>query len=269
MASSPQLPDAVVAAIKASDLAQLQTLYEPSMSLDEISKEAARKGQPTILEWCYTQGWKPKSPSFNDKFFSAVCSGASIDIFQVLLDHGWDLNAHESETGGDALASAIMDENYNLAKWLLEHGHRPTPVDGIHGDGAVFTAIKDDPTSLRILKLLLEHGIDLKGTGSVMLAGNEGNVEALKLLLDYGVDTEDRAVQWYPFDGDEEDPYASEGTGLYRACRQGHLDCVRLLLDRGANRQAKDDGGTSCLAIAKQRGHQEIVKLLEEKGAND
>jgi hypothetical protein len=54
-----------------------------------------------------------------------------------------------------------------------------------------------------------------------MLAGNEGNAEALKLLLDYGVDTEDRTVQWHPFDGDEEDPYASEGTGLYRACRQG------------------------------------------------
>lgn len=269
MASSPQLPEASVAAINTGNLAQLQNIYEPSMSRDEISKQAARKGQPKILEWCYTQGWRPSSPSFNDKFFSAVCSGASTDIFQVLLDHGWDLNAHQSEAGGDALASAIMGEDYELAKWLLEHGHRQTPVDGIHGDGAVFTAIKDDPTSLRILRLLLQHGIDLKGTGAVMLAGNEGNVEALKLLLDYGVDTEDRTVQWYPFDSDEEDPYASEGTGLYGACRQGHLDCVRLLLGRGANVQAKDDGGTSCLAIAKQRGYQEIVKLLEEKGATE
>ncbi|KAH6321384.1 hypothetical protein HBI38_104360 [Parastagonospora nodorum] len=269
MTSSPQLSEAVVAAIKTGDLAQLQSLYESDMSLDEIARKAARKGQPTILEWCYTQGWKPKSPSFNDKFFSEVCSGASTDIFKVLLEYGWDLNAHQSEASGDALASAITGNNYDLAKWLLEHGHRPTPVDGIYGDGAVFTAIKDEPTSLRILKLLLQHGIDLKGTGAVMLAGNEGNLEALKLLLDYGVDTEDRTVQWYPFDGEEEDPYASEGTSLYRACRQGHLECVRLLLERGANAQAKDDGGTSCLAIAKQRGHQEIVKLLEEKGASE
>jgi hypothetical protein len=49
MTSSPQLPDAVVAAIKPGDLAQLQDLYEPSMSLEEIAKHAARKGQPSIF----------------------------------------------------------------------------------------------------------------------------------------------------------------------------------------------------------------------------
>lgn len=267
--TSSTLGEALLIAIETGDLARLQNLYEPTMSLEQIAKQAARKGQPQILEWCYSQGWNPKSPSFNDEFFMEVCSGASTAIFQVLLDHAWDLNAHETEASGDALASAIMNDNYELAKWLLQHGHRANPKDGIYGDSAVFTAIKEDPTSLKMLRLLLQHGVDLKGLGTVMLAGNEGNLVALELLLDYGVDTEDRTVQWYPFDGDEENPYDSEGTALYRACRQGHLECVRLLLQRGANAQAKDDGGTSCLAVAKQRGYDAMVKLLEESGATE
>ena len=77
---------------------------------------------------------------------------------------------------------------------------------------------------------------------------------------------EDREMCWYPFDDDRDEPDESRGTALYRACRQGNLECVELLLDRGANAQASDDGGTTCVAISKMRGHQDVVKLLEERG---
>lgn len=271
MATS-NLPEAVVSAIKAGDIAQLKDVYESDISLEEIAREAARDKQPQILEWCYTKGWAPKVPSFNDGFFSAACSGASPAVFQVLLDHGWDLNAHESEYSGDALACAVTYDNYEFAKWLLEHGHKATPRGGNYGDPVSWTTLglHGEKDNLQMLKLLLDHGIDLEGDGAAVAAANEGNLEGLRMLLDYGVDTEDRGSAFSPFDeGEEEDPYKSEGTALYRACRQGHLECVRLLLDRGANAHSKDDGGTSCLAIAKKRGHQDIVKLLEEMGVTD
>jgi hypothetical protein len=269
--TSSRLPEAVVSAIKASDLARLEKLYESDMSLEEIASQAAQDKKPRVLEWCYSQGWKPKQPSFNYDFFSCAKSGASPAVFQVLLDHGWDFNAHESEYSGDALSYAVQSRDYGFAKWLLEHGHRATPVGGNYDDPASWTTlgIRGEP-DLRMLRLLLDHGIDLKDQGSVCAAANVGNLEGLKMVLDYGVDTEDRGSAWSPFDeGEEDDPYKTEGTGLYRACRQGHLECARLLIERGANVQAKDDGGTSCLTIARQRGHQEIVKLLEENGVTE
>lgn len=47
------------------------------------------------------------------------------------------------------------------------------------------------------------------------------------------------------------------------------MPTLRLLLERGANAHAKDEEGTSCLAIARRRDHGEIVQMLEEKGVTD
>ena len=117
--------------------------------------------------------------------------------------------------------------------------------------------------------LLLEHGIDVDGSGVGIAAAEEGNVEALRLLLDYGVHLEDRNMAWHSFDEDQDEPDESQGTALYRACRQGHIECVELLLARGADVQAKDAGGISCLNIAKERGHQDVVRLLENSGVTE
>jgi ankyrin repeat protein len=265
--SGPDLPEAVLSAINSGDLTQLKVLYQASMSLDKIAQEAARKKQPQILEWCYDQGWAPPRESFNDPFFFAAITGESIAIFQVLLDHGWDLNAHESEACGDLLASAVIWGSYDFAKWLLEHGHRVDPHDPVHGPSSLSATVRGETASIEMLKLLLDHGCDLKESGAGVAAADEGNLEALRLLLDRGVDIEDREMSWYPFNDDE--PYESTGTALYRACRQGQLECVKLLLDRGADAQAKDDGGMSCISVAKERGYQDVVKLLEERGVAD
>jgi ankyrin repeat protein len=90
-------------------------------------------------------------------------------------------------------------------------------------------------------------------------AADEGNVEALRLLLDHGLNIEDQDMSWYPFNEDEDEPYESQGTALYRAYRQGNVECVELLLERGADPLAKDLEGTSCLDIARQRGHDDVV----------
>ena len=55
---------------------------------------------------------------------------------------------------------------------------------------------------------------------------------------------------------------------LYNAAREGDLEAVRRLLDRGADvNEADDDGGTP-LFIASMYGYKEVCKLLLERGAN-
>jgi hypothetical protein len=262
------LPVPVLSAVKRGDLTELRSIYEPSVSIDDIAKEAARHSQPRILEWCYTRGWMhPAKGSLNEDFLTMAADGASIDIYQVLVDHGFDTNKHYTEACGDNIAMAISGGKPELVRWLLEHGHDATPKDGCHGEGSVVYAIcEHEEKGVEILRLLLAHGMELKGTGYGVAAADKGNLGALESLLDHGVDLEDRGMLGYPFDDERDEPKESQGTALYRACRQGHVECARLLLDRGANSRARDEGGTSCIDIAKRRGHEDVVQLLERRG---
>ena len=63
---------------------------------------------------------------------------------------------------------------------------------------------------------------------------------------------------------------------LYIAARKGHADCVRLLLQHGANPDAlneaesyaREGGDETALHTAAQKGHAECVRVLLEHGAS-
>jgi len=57
-------------------------------------------------------------------------------------------------------------------------------------------------------------------------------------------------------------------TPLYRASGMGHIDVVKLLLEKGAHIEAADRGGQTPLYRASGIGHIDVVKLLLEKGAH-
>jgi ankyrin repeat protein len=57
-------------------------------------------------------------------------------------------------------------------------------------------------------------------------------------------------------------------TSLQIACIYGHLDVVRLLLDRGANIEAAGRSGQTSLILASMNGRHNIVKELLGRGAN-
>ncbi|CAL0299341.1 unnamed protein product [Lupinus luteus] len=86
-------------------------------------------------------------------------------------------------------------------------------------------------------------------------AAQLGDVVALRLALDNLTDSIDEPVE----DGD---------TALHLTCLYGHLECVQLLLERGANLEAKDDDGAIPLHDACAGGFTVIVQLLLNR-AND
>jgi ankyrin repeat protein len=57
-------------------------------------------------------------------------------------------------------------------------------------------------------------------------------------------------------------------TPLLIAAERGHLKCVHLLLQNGANVEAVDSDGWSASHRASYGGHSKVVKLLIERGAN-
>ncbi len=56
-------------------------------------------------------------------------------------------------------------------------------------------------------------------------------------------------------------------TALHMACNSGHLECVRMLLDAGADMNAGTARKFTPLTLASINGHFEIVELLIEAGA--
>lgn len=57
-------------------------------------------------------------------------------------------------------------------------------------------------------------------------------------------------------------------TPLYSACHCGHLDVVRLLLEKGADLNKVDTNDWTALYVACWHGHLDVARLLAEKGAD-
>ncbi|KAL9050592.1 MAG: hypothetical protein Q9162_006550 [Coniocarpon cinnabarinum] len=237
--------------------------------LTSIACTAAEAGQASVLDWCFTQGFHFKQPSFNDRFYDHVCSGHSVAILGVLLDHGFELNAHESEFSGDVLVAATRAGDVGCTRFLLEHGQDANDERTISpGELEPITyTIAWENASMENLSLLLEHGAKIEGTGAAIAAAETGNMPALRLLVErYGADLEER-VFWGL--ASEDHGYGTEGTALYRACRFGKAEVVSYLLDWGADGCAKDREGTSCLSAAIDYGHEDVVRILEDHGIHE
>jgi ankyrin repeat protein len=57
-------------------------------------------------------------------------------------------------------------------------------------------------------------------------------------------------------------------TTLFGACQQGHVDIVKMLLDKQADVNVQDVEGCTPLLIACYQGHKDIVKILLDKQAD-
>ena len=58
-------------------------------------------------------------------------------------------------------------------------------------------------------------------------------------------------------------------TPLSWTAERGHEEVAKLLLEKGAELESKDDGGRRPLSWAADRGHEAVAKLLLEKGAEN
>lgn len=87
-------------------------------------------------------------------------------------------------------------------------------------------------------------------------AAESGDLEALRSALDNLNGSIDQPIE----DGD---------TALHLCCLYGHLSSVQLLLERGANLEAKDEDGAIPLHDACAGGFTDIVQLLINAASPD
>lgn len=89
-------------------------------------------------------------------------------------------------------------------------------------------------------------------------AAFSGNIDVLKLLLSVG------EKQKINLDAEDVDGW----TALHYASEKGHADVVALLLEEGANINAKDAMKKTPLILAAAGGKEDVVKALLQHGAS-
>ncbi|KIW87754.1 uncharacterized protein Z519_11728 [Cladophialophora bantiana CBS 173.52] len=115
-----------------------------------------------------------------------------------------------------------------------------------------------------IMELLIKKGADIRARDSsgdtvLLRAARYGKDPLVKVLLNapHNADIEVRRA----------DTTDRKGfTPLMMAVYYGHLSTVRLLLEKGANREVVDEAGNPLLHVAIRKGRLEIIKHLVEKG---
>jgi len=108
--------------------------------------------------------------------------------------------------------------------------------------------------------VLLDHGLNVQGTGAAIAAAEKDNLEALQMLLDAGAGMEE-VCNWRSFEKDRD-----EGTALFRACLRGKERTVDYLLGRGAKRDVYSWEGRGCHEVAESKGYKGVLSLLAFMG---
>lgn len=235
---------------------------------------AAEFGHWDIVRILLEHGADPnaqEAPPFRSFPLLMAAEANNLEMVELLLKHGADAEAWV-DAGPSALYTAV-ERGYNqIAELLALHGASIAPASyAWKCDLPVLSALlKANPSlaqelleyndeskpekSIGVLKLAFNYGADPTKVGAWTLYRASTAPALLKAFLDFGVD---------PNTAD------SEGkTTLHAINRDPNLECAALLLDYGADINARDDVHRATpLAWAALFGNKEMVELLLERGA--
>jgi ankyrin repeat protein len=189
--------------------------------------------------------------------------------------------------GGDASGGAAFDENDDAAVAAFGRGRGPAPKDGGQLTPLVFAVRADDLDSV---KVLLAAGADINqttgyGWSPLLVATQNRYYKVGAYLLEHGADPNlANKGGWVPLYLATDNRNIENGDYPVRKGDMDHLDFIKLLLDKGANVNARikdstetrtvftnqwlDENGATAFLRASQSGDVALMKLLLARGAD-
>ncbi len=222
----------------------------------------------TPLHWAVRAGYLSREDQAAQRFYGGLRHGARREpekwprepllVVESLLASGADVNAKSrfAETPLHVAAEAGRPE---IARLLLRHGAQPNARERYGFTPLYFAA---DHGRGEMVRVLLEHGAEVNVAGRhgwtpLHTAADKGHGrgEMVRVLLEHGaeVNAARGKIGWTP---------------LHEAAANGHVRESRLLIESGADVDARADSGKTPLIYAATRGHEEVVVLLVESGAD-
>ncbi|XP_026437761.1 ankyrin-2-like [Papaver somniferum] len=188
-------------------------------------------------------------------FLHVAAAGGSLEVCKYLIENlKLDVDSKDG-TGTTPLHHAAMKRHLETARYLLEKGANPEASDDTNATSLHFAALSGDT---KIITLLLSRGVhvDVASTSGTALhfAAGTGHPDAVRVLLDHGANPDVVGFQ-------------GMFTPLISAIYAKSWECVKLLLQAGADPNAVAFGNTP-LVVAARHGSVDVIKRLLEAGAD-
>ncbi len=205
---------------------------------------AAKHGDFDMMKFLLERGADVNLADINGRsaLLHAVNHGQH-ECVRLLLDHGANINQICTEDNCEPLTLCARDNHLKCLNVLIEYGANVNEVDDEEHYSALHTATHEG--NHHCMQTLLEHGanpntVDVNGNTPLCTAALNADEDSIALLLDYGANLNQAGTP-------------AQLTPLLHAVSFGRNECVKLLLERGADIDA-----------AMTKNKQDLINLLPE-----
>ncbi|EFQ29547.1 uncharacterized protein GLRG_04691 [Colletotrichum graminicola M1.001] len=207
-----------------------------------------------------------KRIGFLDEFNWPACilsraAASGLDsLLSALIKAGCNINKRNEDTDETAIHTAIAWGQKTAVKLLLDSKVDLGVRDNLGRTPLLLSAEFGQP---EIVQMLLDAGAsvndkDESGVSVINTAVSNGEFEALQRLLAAGAD---------PNDGENSEDSFELQPPLVCAAEHGRLQCIRVLLEHGADPRVDSNKGTPLYVLCHLSGVAEGCRLLIERGA--
>jgi uncharacterized protein len=188
-----------------------------------------------------------------------AANAGSLSIVQVLVQHGADVNTVDHK-GRTPLFGACLYQHVSVAAFLLEAG---AGVNAVDQDGSsVLTAAAQAESTVALVQLLLDHGVDIsatdsKGQHALFSAARFWSVALMEKLVSCGLSVHTVST--------------SGNTVLMIAVAKGRTAVAEWLLQQGVAVNAANNNGSTALHFASETSEcadAAMIELLLANGAD-
>jgi ankyrin repeat protein len=266
------------------EVAQLLLDYGASPDNRAILKVLASNGNAEMIRLLLEYDADTERTAASSDYSTALhvaCEKGHRAVVEVLLEFGADIEARDRDHE-TPLYHAAMNNRCRIAKILLREG-ADTTIVAEDGQTCLYKAAGRGYEDM--VRALLSYGADpslgrgVSGETALYKAARKGYTEVVYLLLQYGADpnlpndTKDWAagstmdtIIWLL--RPEENPRNVYGQGpLYIAAQQGYGEIVGMLINHGAEVNAKTKQGETAIYAAAAKAHKGVVAMLFKHGA--
>ena len=245
---------------------------------------AVIRGETAKIENLLREGLDSEEGDWAWSILHSAAAAGQADALSMLLDHGFDLSAAEQISPGP-MTLAAGSGNGAVVHVLLKHGADAGQLASVLYEAVVYNQDRELLTKLHasglnlnepygyappaifmardpemLLFLIEDLGLDVnnveEGNNTPLLENVvAGEVAMTKILLDHGARTDSRIGLW-------------DQTPLHLAVERDQAEILALLLEHGAEIEARDKDGRTALHLAADQGSLDAVRMLIAAGAD-